>query len=259
MDAKPDVLVLSERRQAMNRVLSDYLAICNKFRTDGLSKDERKQRHALLSEWEKTYYKREMLSLGEIQDFWDNHNDICWNRLFISKVICPAIADDLANGGYDGLRFLFHCFHGHESSCIHSDSPLAIFCDYSGSKYQPFQLADILLEHEPDNVDALRYKYDALKYFLESSIHEMPSGVLNCYDGASVSDIPAMIEDTNEFERISRKLNMPLCENLVKNCRRYYKAYGDYLRNLDRYGTFEDFLRSNKISYHSYTSRYDYE
>lgn len=87
----------------------------------------------------------------------------------------------------------------------------------------------------------------------------MPSGVLNGYDGASVSDIPAMIEDTNEFERISRKLNMPLCENLVEDCRRYYKAYGDYLQNLDRYGTFEDYLRMNKIPYQSYTSRYDYE
>ncbi len=39
----------------------------------------------------------------------------------------------------------------------------------------------------------------------------------------------------------------------------YYKAYGDYLQNLDRYGTFEDYLRSSKIAYHSYTSRYNYE
>ena len=91
----------------MNRILSDYLEICSKFRFDGLSKPERKQRHTLLSEWEKTDYGRGMLSLSEIQDFWDNHNDICWNRIFINKVICPAIADDLANGGYDGLIFLF--------------------------------------------------------------------------------------------------------------------------------------------------------
>lgn len=243
----------------MNRILSDYLEICSKFRANGLSKPERKQRHALLSQWEKTDCERGMLSLGEIQDFLDNHNDICWNRVFISNVICPAIAADLETGGYDGLRFLFHCFREHESSCIHSDSPLAIFSDYSGGKYQPFQLADMLLAYEPDNVDALRYKYDALKYFLEFSIHEMPSGVLNGYDGASVSDIPAMIEDTNEFERISRKLNMPPCKTLIADCRRYYKAYGDYLQNLDRYGTFEDYLRLNKIPYQSYTSRYDYE
>ena len=243
----------------MNQILSDYLEICSKFRANGLSKPERKQRHALLSEWEKTDYERGILSLSEIQDFWDNHNDMCWNRIFINKVICPAIADDLANGGYDGLIFLFRCFQGRESSSIHTDSPLVIFCDYCGDKYQPFQLADMLLEYEVDNIDALSYKYNALKYFLEFSIHELPKGVLNGYYGASVSDIPAMIEDTNEFERISRKLNMPLCENLVEDCRRYYKAYGDYLQNLNRYGTFEDYLRSNKIAYHSFASRYDYE
>lgn len=89
----------------MNRILSDYLEICSKFRADGLSKPERKHRHTLLSQWEKTDYERGMLPLGEIQDFWDNHNDICWNRVFINKVICPAIAADLETGGYDGLRF----------------------------------------------------------------------------------------------------------------------------------------------------------
>lgn len=37
----------------MNPILSDYLAICSSFREDGLSKSERKQRHTMLSEWEK--------------------------------------------------------------------------------------------------------------------------------------------------------------------------------------------------------------
>lgn len=243
----------------MKRILSDYLEICSKFRVDGLSKLERKQRHTLLSEWAKKEYAHEHITISDIKDCWDSHNDICWNRLFINKVICPVIAADLEICGYDGLRFLFRCFRGHEKSCIHSDSPLAIFCDYSGGEYQPFQLADMLLESEPNNVDALRYKYDALKYFLEFSIHEMPSGVLNGYGGASASDIPAMIEDTNEFERISRKLNMPRCETLIADCRRYYKAYGDYLQNLDRFRTFEDYLRSNEIAYQSYTLHYDYE
>lgn len=111
----------------MNRILSDYFEICSKFRANGLSKSERQQRHALLSQWEKTDFESGRLSLGEIKDFWNNHNDICWNRMFINKVICPAIAADLETGGYESVKFLFHCFRGHESSCIHSDSPLAFF------------------------------------------------------------------------------------------------------------------------------------
>ena len=116
-----------------------------------------------------------------------------------------------------------------------------------------------MLEQDYDNIDALKYKYNTLKYFLESSIHEIPSCVLNGMDGASVSDIPEMLEDTNEFERISKKLDMPLCETLIADCRKYYKAYGDYLLHSGSYKTFEDYLRSNGISYQSYTSRYDYE
>lgn len=154
---------------------------------------------------------------------------------------------------------MFHCFSGHEDSYVSSDSPLAVFCAYSGYKYQPFQLANLLLEQDHDNIDALKYKYNSLKYFLEASIHEIPSCVLNGMDGASASDIPEMLEDTNEFERISKKLNRPLCETLIADCRRYYKAYEDYLLHIGRYRSFEDYLRSNGISYQSYTSRYDYE
>lgn len=169
------------------------------------------------------------------------------------------IAADLEIGGYEGLKFLFQCFRGHDDSYVSSDSPLAVFCEYSGYKYQPFQLANLLLEQDHDNIDALKYKYNTLKYFLELSIHEIPSCVLNGMDGASVLDIPVMLEDTNEFERISKKLNMPLCETLITDCRKYYKAYEDYLLHSGRYKTFENYLRSNGISYQSYTSCYDYE
>lgn len=120
-------------------------------------------------------------------------------------------------------------------------------------------MANLLLEQDSDNIDALKYKYNTLKYFLEFSIHEIPSCVLNGMDGASVSDISEMLEDTNEFERISKKLNIPLCETLITDCRRYYKAYEDYLLHIGRYKTFENYLHSNGISYQPYTARYDYE
>lgn len=243
----------------MKKILSDYLAICNKFRRAGLSKLERKQRHSELSEWEKKDYGIEFLTLCEIQNFWKEHNQVCWNKIFISKVICPLIKADLEFGGFDGLRFLFCCFRGHERSYIYADSPLAIFCEFSGYKYQPLHLAKILLEHDPDNADALNYRYYVLKDFLEFSIHEMPSGILNGMGGASISNIPAMLEDINEFENLSKRLNMRSCETLINDCRRYYLAYKNYLQSLSRYKNFEEYLKINNIPYQSYTSRYDYE
>lgn len=68
----------------MKRVLSDYLEIYNKFRTDGLSKLERKQRYTLLSEWEQTAYDDESVNIIDIQDFWNSHNRIYWNKTTIT-------------------------------------------------------------------------------------------------------------------------------------------------------------------------------
>lgn len=243
----------------MKKVLSDYLEICSKFRETGLSKVERKQRHILLSEWDKKDYADEIITTGDIRNFWNQYSDICWNKLFTCKVICPVIAIDLENGGVEGLKFLFHCFNGYENSYTNAESPLGLFCEYTEYKYEPLQLADLLLERDNDNIDALRYKYHILKYFLDFSLHEMPNGILNGMNGASISDIPAMLEDINKFETIAKRLNMPLCETLIADSRKYYTAYGDYLQHIDQYEDFEDYLRSNEILYKSYTLRYDYE
>jgi len=198
----------------MKKVLADYLEICNKFRNCGLSKLERKQRHNALVDWKNKDYGEESLTLCDIKDFWEENSQICWNKLFICKVICPIIAADLEIGGFDGLNLLFHCFRGHENSYIYADSPLAIFCEFSGYKYQPVQLANLLLEYDPNNVDALKYKYYVLKDFLEFSIHEMPAGVLNGMNGASISDIPVMLKDIEDFENLSsrsHRIVIPTC------------------------------------------------
>lgn len=242
----------------MKQILTDYLEICNKFRAEGLSKVERKRRHSMLQEWEKKEYGKEIMSIAEIQDFWHNHDKICWNQLFIQKVICPAVAADVVNNGREGLIFLFQCFRGHENSYIYSDSPLEIFCQYCDYKYEPIQLANLLLEYDSGNMDALQYKYHALKESLAFSIHEIPSGILNGMNGASVSDISAMLKNTEEFEMISKKLDR-LDSNLIADCRIYYNAYKDYLQNLNEYKNFEDYLNSNCISYQPYTKRYDYD
>lgn len=133
----------------MKRVLSDYLEIYNKFRTDGLSKLERKQRYTLLSEWGQTAYDDESVNISDIQDFWNSHNRICWNKLFISKVICPVIAADLEIGGYEGLKFLFQCFRGHDDSYVSSDCPLAVFANIVDISISRFSWQTFCLNKTP--------------------------------------------------------------------------------------------------------------
>ena len=101
---------------------------------------------------------------------------------------------------------ILQSFYNDEDSYLNTNSPLELFCKFCEYKYEPFQLADMLLGHDKDNVDALRYKYHALKFFLEFSIHEMPMGILNGMNGASITDFPAMLKDIDEFEYLSKRL-----------------------------------------------------
>lgn len=107
-------------------------------------------------------------------------------------------------------------------------------------------------------MDALNYKYHALKEYLTFSIHEIPVGVLYGMNGASVSNIPAMLKDLDEFEMISKKLDK-IDSNLIADCRKYHNAYKDYLQNLTEYKNFENYPNTHCISYQPYTKRYDYD
>lgn len=234
----------------MKQILTDYLDICSRFRKDGLSKPERKLRHALLTEWAKKHYADDNPTIPELYDFGDEYGDMCHNRIFIEKVIVPVVDDDMKNGNIEGLKFLFYCLRGYEDvSCNSSESPVWIFCNAINYQFGTMQLADMVLEKEAEEENALNYKYRHLLDFFEFSIHEMPTGILNGMNGASKSDIPEMLKDIDEFERISGILNMPLYEDLINYCRKYYTAYGDYLQNFNQYESFEEYMSLNGISY----------
>lgn len=234
----------------MKQVLLDYLEICSRFRKDGLSKLERRLRHTLLTEWAKKHYADDNLTIPELYEFWDKHGDMCHNRIFFEKVIVPVVDDDMKYGNIEGLKFLFYCLRGYEDVSFNSsESPVSIFCDAIDYQFGTVQLADMVLEKEPEEENALKYKYHHLLDFFEFSIHEMPTGILNGMNGASKPDIPEMLKDIDEFERISGILNMPLYEDLINSCRKYYTAYGDYLQNLNQYESFEEYMHLNNISY----------
>lgn len=238
------------KEKNMKQILADYLDICLKFRKEFLSKPERKQRHILLTEWAKAQYTDENPTILELYEFWNNHKDVSYNKIFIEKVIVPTVDEDFQNGGIEGLKFLFHCLHGKdEIEYISSNNPVSIFSNGHNYKYSAFQLADIVLEKDPDNEDALKVKYFLGKEILWYSIHEIPDGVLNGVNGASISDIPDMLSSVDRFQIISNKLKIDNDEILIENCRKFYAAYREYLQQLDKYANFEDYLNKKSISY----------
>ena len=229
-----------------HKLLNEYLEVCSRFPVDGLSKPYRKQRHILLSTWEKKVYNGPLPTLEELEEFRKHYGSYCHNPMFVRKVIVKTVQEDIEAGGIEGVRFLFRCFHGHETAYCHTNNALYIFCEALGFKYQPRQLADKLLKQEPDNEFALQYKYNTLKSFLEFSLHEMPTGILNGMNGASIDDLSEMLLAVDEFQGISARLGKD-DKTLINECRILYPAYNEYLQCYARYNGFEDYLIKNKI------------
>lgn len=126
---------------------------------------------------------------------------------------------------------------------------MSIFSNGHNYKYSAFQLADTVLENDPDNEDALKVKYFLWKEILWYSIHEIPDGVLNGMNGADISDIPNMLNSVDRFQSISNKLKIDNDKTLIEDCRKFYVAYREYLQQVDKYVDFEDYLNKNSISY----------
>ena len=249
-----------EKTKTMKQILSDYLEICLKFRKEYLSKPERKQRHILLTEWAKTRYADANPTISELYEYWDKYKDVSYNKIFIDKAILPTVNEDFQNGGIEGLKFLFYRLRGKDwIDFISTTSPVSIFSKEHNYKYSSLQLADMVLEKDPDNENALKTKYFIVKEYLWYSIHEIPYGVLSGVNGASISDIPNMLSSVDSFQAISNKLNIANDEILIEDCRKFYAAYREYLQQLDMYADFEDYLNKNNISYERYCSKYYYE
>ena len=179
--------------------------------------------------------------------FRDCYGELCYNNYFIKSIIIPVVAADFENNGIDGIKFLFSCFRGHDRLYNNANSPLSIFCDAIGYKYNPIQLADLVLDVEPENLDVLNFKYYSLKSYLEFSLHEMPSGILDGMNGASVSAIPDMFHIVDEFQCLSEKLSLNDGSTLIADCRKFYSAYENYLKNLDSFKNFADYLNKNDM------------
>ena len=243
----------------MNKVLVEYISICSQFRKDGFSKPERRQRHAMLSEWAKNIHTAEIPTLVELCKFRDCYGELCYNNYFIKSIIIPVVAADFENNRIDGIKFLFSCFRGHDRLYNDANSPLSIFCDYIGYKYDSLQLADIVLDVEPENIDVVNFKYYTLKSYLEFSLHEIPSGILDGMNGVSVSAILDMLHIVDEFQYLSERLSLNDDSALIADCRKFYHAYEGYLHNLDSFKNFADYLNKNGIEYEVYSNTYYYE
>lgn len=237
--------------KAMKQILTDYLDIWQNYRKDYLTKSEREQRRVLLTEWAERQYSDSNLTIPELYEFWNKNKEIGYNKIFIEKVIVPAVNDDIEKGEIEGLKFLFYCDQVQNTlPNMHrpGDEPINVFCGMCGCSRS--ELVDMIYKREPDNEDILKLKYYFDRLFLSYSIHEIPLGILKDFvNDASLSDIPEMLGMVDIFQAISYKLEqIDKDKTLIDDCRKYYTAYAKYLQKQNQYDDFEDYMNKNNIS-----------
>ena len=71
-----------------HKLLKEYLEIFSRFSANGLSKQQRKQRHVLLSTWEKNIYSEPLPTLEELEEFRKLHGNYCLNPNFCTESYC---------------------------------------------------------------------------------------------------------------------------------------------------------------------------
>jgi len=222
-------------------ILADYLEIYNRYSPNiYLNKAQKKEQHNDLMKWAKQEYQI-MPDIEEVRAFMLENDMLKYEQPFFLKVVMPCVLNDINKENIQSLLFLFEC-NGTDDRRIGTDRDYVyIFCLGTNFQYNTWNLADMVLSKEPDNKTVLYYKYKSIKRFLEYSIHEIPLGVLSGIGGAEKEDMPDMNMNLREFIYLSEKL----CKedtHLIEKCTIMYKAWEQYIDNIEKYNSFEDYL-----------------
>lgn len=210
----------------MNRHLKEYLEIYQKFPVDNyLSKDERKNRHKMLVNWEKLEIQ-EFPTLDELIEFITKNKDIVQINPQFFKKFESVWQEDLKNS-HQFAKFIIE---------MNLQEMMWKF-DISH-----MELVSSVLEYNPNHIKALKLKLKTLIRYHDFNLHELPWGVL--VEGSLEEELKSV----NDMEEIADKLNYKSqdFELLISYCKTYYPLWFEYLSLKEKYG-FKQFLEGKGI------------
>lgn len=224
----------------MNTKLKQYLEIYQKFPIDNyLTKEERKIRHKMLVDWEKSEVQ-EFPTLDELIEFITKNKDIVQiNPQFFQKFE-SVWQDDLKNG-HKFAKFIIE---------MNLQEMMWKF-DISH-----MELVSSVLKYNPNHIKALKLKLKTLIRYHDFNLHELPWGVL--VEGSLEEEL----QSVKDMEEVADKLAYKYkdFEFLVSYCKTYYPLWFEYLKEKEKEG-FEKFLKTKGMDtdriMHPYTLFHD--
>lgn len=91
------------------------------------------------------------------------------------------------------------------------------------------------------NERTLLPRYEALLSNLRYAVHELPAGVLDGPDGATVKQCAELMEALNEFERLCGQLGHNH-NALIEGCRWHFEHYAHYLGRRRHFADYQQYV-----------------
>ncbi len=135
---------------------------------------------------------------------------------FLYKVLFPV---------YDEEIFKNNNFHAMKRIAINYNE---LFLRYKNN--YNLNLLEMSYKINSNDKELLEYKFKIESRYFGYTIHEIPSGVLYGMNGATIEETKKNLLALEEFELIAKKIGQNQDE-LISECRYYYRTWIDYLEN----------------------------
>jgi hypothetical protein len=216
----------------MHQILEDYKTI---YQYEAIGKMQRKKQYQSTIEWLQTEYS-DVPDPQELLAFITENDNLKLVKQFYDRLLFPQIRLSKAEYDVDALLMVFQ------------KKVVEYYEEYLHYELSVLELENIILEKYGNSKIILEYRYERQMRWLEYSIHEVPMGVLNGVNGASIEDICEMKKDLVEFGKLCSSLNIDKHEK-IQFIYDIYDAYEQYLANRNMYLSFKQYLETNSIKY----------
>ena len=117
-----------------------------------------------------------------------------------------------------------------------------------GKEFTQAHLLENALRHDPQDKLAKRKLVYTLASRLEYVIHEVPWGVLWDMNGANADQCELLKDELAEFISLAKDCGLETnYEDLITECQLHFNEYQSYLRECDKWETYEAYLLSRGI------------
>lgn len=86
--------------------------------------------------------------------------------------------------------------------------------------------------------------YDAFRNWIDTAVHELPSGVLWGANSATAEECAEMLDGLEEFAALCRRLSLLDHSDYVEGCRWHFEHYPHYLGRRRHFANYESYVRT---------------